>query len=66
MSQSSLPDRSAPPNMPSYEAERESYSVQVPARFNPTLDIVERWGSEAPDDLALVSLGPAGLGPPSP
>jgi acyl-coenzyme A synthetase/AMP-(fatty) acid ligase len=36
------------------------YSVHVPARFNPTLDIVERWGAEAPDDLAQVSLGPTG------
>jgi acetyl-CoA synthetase len=36
------------------------YSVHVPARFNPTLDIVERWGAEAPDELAQVSLGPAG------
>ena len=34
--------------------------MTVPARFNPTLDIVERWGAEAPDELALVSLGPAG------
>jgi acyl-coenzyme A synthetase/AMP-(fatty) acid ligase len=60
MPQTLLPDRSAPPNLSSYEAERESYSVRVPERFNPTLDIVERWGSEAPDDLALVSLGPSG------
>ncbi|HEX5192512.1 MAG TPA: AMP-binding protein [Solirubrobacteraceae bacterium] len=55
-----LPDRSAPPNLSSYEAERRSYSVQVPERFNPTVDIVERWGAEAPDELALVSLGPTG------
>jgi acyl-coenzyme A synthetase/AMP-(fatty) acid ligase len=55
-----LPDRSAAPNLTSYERERETYSVQVPARFNPTLDIVERWGAEAPDELALVSLGPIG------
>jgi acetyl-CoA synthetase len=56
----SLPDRSAPPNLRSYEAEWASYAVRVPERFNPTVDIVERWGSEAPDDLALVSLGAAG------
>jgi acetyl-CoA synthetase len=55
-----LPDRSAPPNLTSYEQERSTYTVEVPARFNPTLDIVERWGAEAPDELALVSLGPAG------
>jgi acyl-coenzyme A synthetase/AMP-(fatty) acid ligase len=55
-----LPDRSAAPNLTSYEQERETYSVEVPERFNPTLDIVERWGVEAPDELALLSLGPAG------
>jgi len=56
----SVPDRSAPPNLSSYESERASYSVDVPERFNPTVDIVERWGGEAPDALALVSLGPTG------
>jgi acetyl-CoA synthetase len=60
MPTTTLPDRSAAPNLTSYERERETYSVHVPARFNPTLDIVERWGVEAPDELALVSLGPAG------
>jgi acetyl-CoA synthetase len=60
MPTTTLPDRSATPNLTSYEGERETYSVPVPARFNPTLDIVERWGVEAPDELALVSLGPAG------
>lgn len=60
MATTPLPDRSAAPNLTSYERERETYSVPVPERFNPTLDIVERWGAEAPDELALVSLGPAG------
>lgn len=55
-----LPDRSVAPNLTSYEKERREYSIDVPERFNPTLDIVERWGAEAPDDLALVSLGPTG------
>jgi acetyl-CoA synthetase len=55
-----LPDRSAPPNLTDYAQERRTYSVHVPERFNPTVDIVERWGAEAPDDLALVSLGPTG------
>jgi len=54
------PDRSAPPRLEHYEDERATYAVDVPARFNPVLDIVERWAAEAPDDLALVSLGPAG------
>jgi acyl-coenzyme A synthetase/AMP-(fatty) acid ligase len=55
-----LPDRSAPPNLTDYANERQTYTVHVPDRFNPTLDIVERWGNEAPDELALVSLGAAG------
>ena len=55
-----LPDRSAEPNLTSYEEARASYRPQVPDRFNPVVDIVERWASEAPDDLALLSLGPAG------
>ncbi len=55
-----LPDRSAPPNLTDYANERQTYTVHVPDRFNPTLDIVERWGNEVPDELALVSLGPAG------
>ena len=55
-----LPDRSAPPRMASYESERQTYSVDVPDRFNPVVDIIERWAAESGDDLALVSLGPAG------
>ncbi|MDO8212435.1 acyl-CoA synthetase [Conexibacter sp. CPCC 206217] len=60
MSEHPRPDRSAPPNMSSYEQTRAAYAPVVPERFNPVVDIVERWGLEAPDDLALVSLGPAG------
>jgi acetyl-CoA synthetase len=55
-----LPDRTAPPRLESYEQERESYRVDVPERFNPVLDIVERWAAERPDDLALVSLDGTG------
>lgn len=52
----SLPDRSAPPRLTSYEEERASYRVEVPDTYNPVIDIVERWAQEGPDDLALVSL----------
>jgi acyl-coenzyme A synthetase/AMP-(fatty) acid ligase len=55
-----LPDRSAEPNLTSYDQARATYRPQVPDRFNPVVDIVERWAAEAPDDLALLSLGPAG------
>ncbi|MCW2954948.1 MAG: AMP-binding protein [Conexibacter sp.] len=54
------PDRTTPPNMTSYEEARASYRLELPADFNPTRDVVERWGEEAPDELALLSLGAAG------
>ncbi|HST42337.1 MAG TPA: AMP-binding protein [Conexibacter sp.] len=60
MTQPPPPGRSAPPNLTSYEQARADYRPQVPARFNPTVDIVERWAAEAPEELALLSLGPAG------
>src|SRR4051812_2003947 len=34
--------------------------ITVPERFNAVVDIVERWALEAPDDLALISLGAGG------
>jgi len=46
--------------MTSYEAERSTFHVDVPERFNPVIDIIETWSAQAPDDLALVSLGPHG------
>ena len=55
-----LPDRSSPPNLSSYDEARASFHIEVPDRFNPVVDIVERWAAEAPDDLALLSLGPDG------
>jgi acetyl-CoA synthetase len=51
-----LPDRSAPPRLTSYEHERATYRPEVPDAYNPVIDIVERWADEAPDDIALVSL----------
>lgn len=55
-----LPDRSAPPNLTDYEQERERYFPQVPELYNPTIDIVESWAAERPDDMALVSLDAEG------
>jgi hypothetical protein len=46
--------------MTDYEAERCRVQIIVPERFNPVLDIVERWACDAADDLALVSLDGAG------
>ncbi|MCW3012262.1 MAG: Acyl-CoA synthetase [Solirubrobacterales bacterium] len=53
-------DRSAPPRMGDYDDDRASFRLDVPERFNPVLDIIERWAQESPDDLALVSLDGAG------
>jgi acyl-coenzyme A synthetase/AMP-(fatty) acid ligase len=59
---SPVPSRSAAPRLTDYEHERGTYRVEVPERFNPVIDIVERWAAEAPHDLALVSLdGQGGL-----
>jgi acetyl-CoA synthetase len=55
-----LPDRSAPPRLTSYEQARADYRPDVPDVYNPVIDIVERWAHEAPDDIALVSLNGAG------
>jgi acyl-coenzyme A synthetase/AMP-(fatty) acid ligase len=60
MLEQTLPDRSAPPRMADYEEECATFTVDVPERFNPVIDIIERWAAEAPDDVALVSLGPKG------
>jgi acyl-coenzyme A synthetase/AMP-(fatty) acid ligase len=54
------PDRSAPPNMTDYEAERAAFALEVPQRFNFVLDVLERRAEEDPDALALLSLGPGG------
>ena len=34
--------------MKSYDAERSNYRVEVPERFNPVLDILEKWSVEIP------------------
>src|SRR6201996_3782381 len=56
----SLPDRSAPPRMADYEGEYAGFQLEVPAVFNPTIDIVEAWARRAPEALALVSLDGSG------
>jgi acetyl-CoA synthetase len=60
MSVATAPDRSAPPNLTSYERARATYRPEVPDTYNPVIDIVERWAAESPDDVALVSLDGAG------
>ncbi|MBS1844811.1 MAG: AMP-binding protein [Actinobacteria bacterium] len=53
---SALPGRDAEPRIKDYDAESASFRLEVPETFNPVLDIVESWATEAPDGLALVSL----------
>ena len=60
MSAIDAPGRSAAANLGDYAQARANFRIEVPARFNSVRDIVERWGQEAPDQLALLSLGPHG------
>src|ERR1700722_2830640 len=39
---------------------KTSTRLSVPQRFNPVLNIVERWASEEPSSPALVSVGAGG------
>jgi acetyl-CoA synthetase len=50
------PGRNAPPNLTNYERTRATFELDVPERFNPVLDIVERWASEDPIALALLTI----------
>jgi acetyl-CoA synthetase len=51
-----LPDRAAPPRLTSYADARATFRPAAPERYNPVLDIVERWAAEDPGALALLSL----------
>jgi len=50
------PDRDCAPRMTDLAAERATYRVDVPERFNAVIAIVERWATEDPDALAVLSL----------
>src|SRR6202012_2334997 len=56
VTEAGLPNREASPRMASYEAERNTFALEVPQTFNPVIDVLESWAEEAPDELALVSL----------
>ena len=58
--QHAITSRDALPCMVDYAAERAAFDIRVPDSFNPVVDILESWAADAPDDLALVSLGPEG------
>jgi acyl-coenzyme A synthetase/AMP-(fatty) acid ligase len=55
-----LPDRDAPPRLADYDAERASFRLDVPERYNAVLAIVEGWAAEDPDARAVLSLDGAG------
>ncbi len=54
------PDRDCAPRLADIDAERAGYRVHVPERFNAVLDIVDRWATEDPDALAVLSVNGAG------
>jgi len=50
------PDRDCAPRLTDLAAERDTYRVATPERFNAVRAIVERWATEDPDALAVLSL----------
>ena len=48
------------PDLANHARRRAGFHLEVPARFNPVLDILERWAAEDPEATALVSLSGAG------
>jgi acyl-coenzyme A synthetase/AMP-(fatty) acid ligase len=56
----STPSRNVVPNLVDYDQARREFVLEPPARFNPVLDIVERWAAEEPDAPALLTLDAAG------
>lgn len=57
---STPPDRDTPPRLADYAAERAAFAIEVPATFNPVVDLLETWADDDPQALALVSIGPDG------
>lgn len=54
------PDRDCTPRLVDIDAERASYRIAVPERFNAVVDIVDVWASEDPDALAVLSVDATG------
>ena len=48
------------PRLADIDAERASYRIDVPERFNAVLAIVDAWASEDPDALAVLSVNAVG------
>ncbi|HET8839961.1 MAG TPA: AMP-binding protein, partial [Ktedonobacteraceae bacterium] len=45
-----------PPNMTDYEAERRTFSLEVPEYYNFATDVVDKWAQD-PDKLAFLWVG---------
>jgi acetyl-CoA synthetase len=54
------PGRESPPNLGDYSVTCARFTVNVPERLNPVLDILDVWAAEEPGALALLCLGPRG------
>jgi acyl-coenzyme A synthetase/AMP-(fatty) acid ligase len=54
------PPRDCEPRLVDYEAERGSYRVEVPSRFNATIAIVESWAAEDPQAPAALYIDESG------
>lgn len=48
------------PNMTDYVATKASFRLDVPDRYNFTRDVIDRWGEQTPDRIALVAVAPDG------
>jgi acyl-coenzyme A synthetase/AMP-(fatty) acid ligase len=46
--------------MHDYDRIRQDFRLEVPGRFNFTIDVVDRWAHREPDKLALVAIHPDG------
>ena len=55
------PDRTTAANLTDYEAACRDFTLTVPPRFNPVLDIVEQWAAQEPEALAVLSVDAAGV-----
>jgi acetyl-CoA synthetase len=54
------PSRDCVPRLTDLDAERASFRIVVPERFNAVRDIVDRWAVEDPDAVAVVSVDAGG------
>ncbi len=49
------------PNMTDYDQTYREFALEVPDRFNYTIDVVDRWAAESPEKPALIAIEPDGF-----